>query len=94
MEGKTVKSARRKYDAEFKQEVLKLVESGRPAAEIARSLGIRTSLIYYWKKISQKNGSAGAAMGYDHEKASLQRRIKEVEQERDILKKALGIFSR
>ena len=44
-ENKIVKR-RRKFDQEFKQEVLKMVENGREVNDIAQSLGIGTSLIY------------------------------------------------
>ncbi|MEI6950837.1 transposase, partial [Paraflavisolibacter sp. H34] len=40
---------RRKYDAAFKEEVLKMVFNGRPVPEIAQSLGIGENLIYRWK---------------------------------------------
>ncbi len=37
MDPKKAKANRRKYDADFKNEVLKMVESGRPVPEIAQS---------------------------------------------------------
>jgi len=97
MEGKSVKTSRRKYDAEFKKEVIKMIELGRSVPDIAQSLGIGTNLIYYWKKrVKNKSLSVGddPVGSFDEEKAALQKRIKELEMERDILKKALGIFSR
>jgi transposase len=95
MESKTVKSRQRKYDAEFKREVIKMVEAGRSVPDVAQSLGIGRNLIYYWIKRA-KAGPSGhdPQASYDFEKADLHKRIKELEQERDILKKALGIFSR
>jgi transposase len=98
---KTVKH-RRKYDAEFKEEVIKMAINGRPVREIAESLGISEALIYKWK--SRHSGSSvaswpsgslplsGDVSAAEHER--LKARLREVEQERDILKKALGIFSR
>jgi len=97
MERKSVKTSRRKYDGEFKKEVLKMIESGRSVPDVAQSLGIGTNLIYYWKKRTKnQNLPAGdAAVGsFDEEKAAMQKRIRDLEMERDILKKALGIFSR
>jgi transposase len=97
MEQKTLIKKHRKYDSDFKKEVLKMVESGRPIPEVAQSLGIGNNLIYYWKKQSIKptaKTNVDPAMEYDQEKTLLQKRIKELETERDILKKALGIFSR
>jgi transposase len=95
MESKTVKSSRRKYDADFKKEVIKMIEAGRSVPDVAQSLGIGRNLVYYWMK-KAKNGSPASIPEalYDSEKTVLHKRIKELEQERDILKKALGIFSR
>jgi len=97
MDSKKTKESRRKYDSDFKSEVLKMVESGRPVPEIAQSLGIGNNLIYYWVKQAKKKGSKPmdkSALSFDEEKLALQKRLKEVEMERDILKKAIGIFSR
>ena len=97
MEQKTVKTSRRKYDAEFKKEVIKMIESGRSVPEVAQSLGIGNNLIYYWVKRSKKKSILPQTQPddvFDEDKAALQKRIKELEMERDILKKALGIFSR
>lgn len=92
---------RRKYDNEFKADVLKMVLAGRPVQEIASSLGITTGMIYKWR-VSQTSIATGsqtlnpiggfAVTWADHER--VKGRLREVEQERDILKKALGIFSR
>jgi len=97
MESKSVRTSRRKYDAEFKKEVIRMIESGRSVPDVAQSLGIGTNLIYYWKKQAKKKGinsPSTAHDSFDEDKAALQKRIKELEMERDILKKALGIFSR
>jgi len=97
MEAKLVKTNRRKYDAEFKKEVIKMIESGRSVPDAAQSLGIGTNLIYYWVKRSKKKNPVQQTKPddlFDEDKAALQKRIKELEMERDILKKALGIFSR
>jgi transposase len=97
MDPKKSKASRRKYDADFKNEVLKMVESGRPVPEIAQSLGIGNNLIYYWVKRAKKGNPVQKdkpALVFDEEKLELQKRVKELEMEREILKKALGIFSR
>ena len=97
MDPKKPKENRRRYDADFKNEVLKMVESGRPVPEIAQSLGIGNNLIYYWVKRAKKGNVAQKAkpeLVFDEEKLALQKRVKELEMEREILKKALGIFSR
>ena len=101
MLGKKLDKPRRKYDDEFKADVLKMVFSGRPVQEIATSLGINANMIHKWR--AQHSDAHGAAQplipvvvppvpGAEHER--IKARLREVEQERDILKKALGIFSR
>lgn len=97
MESKSVKTMRRKYDADFKKEVIRMIESGRSVPDVALSLGIGTNLVYYWIKRAKKREKPPGHepdISFNEEKVALQKRIKELEQERDILKKALGIFSR
>jgi transposase len=65
--------------------------------EIAQSLGIGNNLIYYWIKQAKKGQlkpEDNSTLALDEEKMALHKRIKELEMEREILKKALGIFSR
>lgn len=102
MEKKKAGTGRRKYDSEFKEEVLKMIVNGRPVREISESLGIGENLIYRWK--SQNSGTAALLPPSTNpvvsssvpasEYEAIRLRLREVEQERDILKKALGIFSR
>lgn len=87
---------RRQYPAEFKQEALTLwAASSKSATEIEQDLGITNGLLYQWKKAAKKKATAEAD-GSAAEAAELRRLRKElalVKQERDILKKAVGIFS-
>jgi transposase len=98
MSNKSNQENRRKYDPEFKADVLKMVESGRSVDEIAQSLGIKKNLIYQWRirskatKFQQNSHSEGNDLSEENER--LKSELRKVEQERDILKKALGIFSR
>lgn len=99
MKEKTTVIKRRRYDAFFKEEVLKMVFNGRPVSEVAQSLGIGDNLIYRWKSHYQKQhlvpaAPLSAAIATTEEQQALHKRIEELEMERDILKKALGIFSR
>ena len=94
-ENKIVKR-RRKFDQDFKQEVLKMVENGREVNDIAQSLGIGTSLIYRWRNSANgqmKPAGKVAPLMIDEEKIALRKRVKELEMDRDILKKALGVYS-
>jgi len=46
------KQSRRRYDSTFKQGVLKMVESGSSVPDVAQALGLNTSLIYLWIRLS------------------------------------------
>jgi transposase len=81
--------SRRKYDDEFKQQALAMVRNGQSARSVAEALGISENLIHQWKRAARANQSAA-----ELEVEQLRRQLKQVEMERDILKKALAVFSR
>jgi transposase len=92
---KAKKSKRRKYDADYKAEVLKMLASGQTAPQIAKLLGVGENLIYRWKS-EQKKTEPEQEAGQESlraENAELRQKLKRVEMERDILKKAVSIFS-
>ena len=93
MTGKSTKKTRRKYDASFKEDVLKLIASGRTVSDVAQSLGIGTHIIYRWIHLTKQSDSS-VIFGSTSENERLKAALHRAEQERDILKKALGIFSR
>lgn len=90
--GKT-KNIRRRYDADFKQQILTMHANGRSIRSLSESFGINENLLYKWKRLSNTLTSKEKKDEIAEVK-ELRKRLKEVEQERDILKKALGIFSR
>jgi transposase len=95
MKEKKSKEQRRKYDSDFKQQVLQMISNGRPVREVAESLGIGENLIYRWRSLQESKGTAGKEnASATPDQQALLRRIRELETERDILKKALAIFSR
>jgi len=72
-----------------------VTEGGHKASEVARSLGIHANMLYNWKhKYSDNGEKAFPGKGHLTELAALRRKLREVEMERDILKKAVGIFSK
>jgi len=84
---------RRRYDAEFKANILKLNAEGRTIRSLSESFGINENLIYRWKKLANK--SIDTDQNEDlQENLALRAEIKQLKEERDILKKALAIFSR
>ncbi len=79
----------RKYDDVFKREAVRKVLDGQAVASVARELGISKAQLHSWKK--QK---IEVATDVERENLELKRRLREVEMERDILKKAALIFGR
>lgn len=88
MEAETGNEKRRKYDDEFKQQALKMIDHGQSVRSVAEMLGVAENLLHKWKAARNQNRSQ-----LESEVAELKARLKLVEQERDILKKALSIFS-
>jgi transposase len=91
---------RRRFDAEFKREAVRLIGSGgRKASEVARDLGISENLLYRWKQqFTSDPAHAFPGKGHlrpeDEELRRLKKQLADVTEERDILKKALAIFSK
>ena len=93
----------RKYTEAFKLEALALLkQQEKSAGQIERELGITPGLLLKWRAryqaVNQGNGSVHLEPS-DLEAARaeirrLQRQLAEAEEERDILKKAVTIFSR
>ena len=91
---------KRKYDRDFKIEAVRLATEGnRKITEVARDLGINPNLIHNWKKQladDPRHSFPGhGRLKPDEEKLrKLQRELEDIKEERDILKKALAIFSK
>ena len=84
---------RRRYDSEFKENALQMIENGRSVPSVSQALGVSEGLLYTWKSKAKKKKNL-VNTGEEDELKALRKRMKELEQERDILKKALSIFSR
>ncbi len=90
----------RAYDKEFKEDAVNLVIKGKKsAASVGRDLGIHPNLIYNWKrKYLEDTDDAFPGKGHlkpdDLKMKQLQKRLRDVEEQNTILKKALAIFSR
>jgi len=80
---------KRKYDEEFKRSALKMIDNGQSVRSVAESLGVGENLLHKWKSARRSGAS-------DLEKEVIELRAakRQLELERDILKKALSIFSR
>ena len=91
---------RQPFTKEFKLEAVRLWKrSGRPAATVARELGLRRNHLYKWQSELETHGEAafpgkgGRAHSAD-ELTRLQRENARLREERDILKKAAAFFAR
>lgn len=90
---KTVIQTRRKFDHAFKRDAVDLwLSSGKSAREIAAQLGIRENRLYLWKKRFAP-ATAAAQEDLQSEVLRLRRDNAFLRQQRDILKKTLGILS-
>lgn len=90
----------RTYTKDFKLEALGLLEhSGKSASELERELGITTGLLLKWRqryKVGQESHSLEPSdlAAAQAELRRVKRELAIVSQERDILKKAIAIFSK
>ena len=94
---------RKQYTEAFRREAVRLADQrGRTATDVAQELGLHVGQIYNWRtqfnKLSKHQFTV--AEGTNHAKAEpaevrrLKKRIAELEQERDFLKKATAYFAK
>jgi transposase len=96
-----MKQTRKIYDRAFKEKAVQLSYERHNISELAREIGITAPQLYKWRKEVEKFGS-GSFPGNGKLKqtpeqeqiAELERKLRDAELERDILKKAIGIFSK
>ena len=95
----STKQKRRRYSKEFKREAVQLIQKrdGQVTA-VASNLGVHANMLHRWVKEygedpSQAFPGNGSLKTQDEEIRQLKKRLRDTEEERDILKKALSIFS-
>ena len=91
---------RRQFSREYKLEALRLMSERGPTAT-SENLGISASLLYKWRVQLRESGPEGlGAAGQpqpsspDAELKALRARVRELEEEREILKKAAAYFAK
>jgi transposase len=91
-----------RHSKEFKLEAIRLLESGdKPVSEIAMELGVKRTLLYRWRDQAREKGDSAFSGTIGRPKndqlgelACLRKELKEVTEERDILKKAAAYFAK
>lgn len=91
---------RKTYTREFKRETLRLADtSGKTVAEVERDLGLPKGSVHHWRQQLARDGRQafpghGRLREADERSRQLERENAILRQERDILKKALTVFTR
>src|ERR1039458_3961282 len=93
------KATRARYTLEFKQEAVRLVESGQSIAAAARSVGVVEQTLFNWVKAQRQGRLAGgsrrqAGRAAQMEISRLRAELARVKMERDILGKATAYFAK
>lgn len=84
---------RRSFTKEFKLEAVQMLLDGHSASSVSKNLGIgNTNLLYRWKANFISDGGPVTEI-LDDEVRKLREELARTKRERDILKKALSIFS-
>jgi transposase len=92
-------SRRPKYDQQFRRDAVELWRaSGKTAKQIAQQLGIKTERMYVWAAEYRPPGGEGAGATLtpeqlQRENAALREEVERLREQREILKKSLGILS-
>src|SRR6266487_4262373 len=96
---RVMQKVQKTYTTEFKREAVHLAQtSGKPITQIARELGISDTSIHPWRRGLTEHGpeafrGSGHQTDQEEELRRLKRELERTQKERDILKKALAIFS-
>ena len=85
------------YPDSFRREALELVRRGRSIPDVAESLGVSPQTLRNWRRQGERDRGErddGLTSAEREELRALRKRVKRLEQERDILKRATALFAR
>ncbi len=86
-----------KYNQAFKQMAIELLDSGKSSEQVGKDLGLGHDTVRRWKlnqELSSLTATSPALSQGQQELIRLRKELREVKLERDILKKAVSIFSK
>jgi transposase len=89
-------TVRKSYTEEFKREAVRLAGERGNIAQTARDLGISDTTLQNWKRQLEQQPEQpfpGHGNPRDPETARLEREVRRLKEENEILKKAVGIFT-
>jgi len=79
----------KKYSEDFKKEAVRKIHGGQSVASLSRELGVSEGVLHNWKKKDFEGAS-----DLEKENLRLKKELREIKEERDILKKAAIIFGK
>jgi transposase len=84
------------YPEEFRREAVELVRSGRSIRDVAESLGVSQQSLRTWSTQTEIDAGRREGLSNDdkEELTKLRRRVRVLEQEREILKRAAAFFAK
>jgi transposase len=89
---------RRQYTDEFKKDAVRLMQArgSRTVADVAAGIGVNEGLLYEWNRKfgGEVFGQPTASEKEREEVERMRRRLRELEQENALLKKAAALFAR
>jgi len=87
---------KRQFDKEFKTTIVDLIANGQNLKTVCKEYDLKEATVYRWKKeFKTETGSFKdeTTLSYEKEIRLLKKQLKDAQMERDILKKAVSIFS-
>ena len=87
------KKKRKKFNQEFKDSAVRLVESGKSASQVARELGLPEWQVQNWVREARKKKTTGGDAALLEEVKRLKKENARLQEEADILKKAAKYFA-